>query len=93
MENFQKIAEKIIVDILEHGEISNIRDKIFHEIAAILACHTAVRFGDKLTREEIVSLLKNLAKCEDPYNCPHGRPTIQDFSKYDIEKKFKRCSI
>lgn len=93
MNDFAKIIEKIIHDILENGEISNIKDKIYHEIAAILACHTAVRFGDKLTREEIIKILKNLSECEDPYNCPHGRPVIQEFSKYDIEKRFKRCGI
>jgi DNA mismatch repair protein MutL len=93
MDNFQKIIEKIINDVLEHGEISNIKEKLHHEIAAILACHTAVRFGDKLTREEVVRILRNLSTCEDPYNCPHGRPVIQEFSKYDIEKKFKRCGL
>lgn len=93
LDNFAKVLHKIIEDVLENSELSNVSDRILHEISAILACHTAVRFGDKLNRQEIVTILKNLSKCEDPYNCPHGRPIIQDFSKYDIEKKFKRCSI
>lgn len=93
MDNFSNIFHIIIHEILDYAENSNVEDKIFHEIAAILACHTAVRFGDKLTKNEIIQILKNLIKCEDPYNCPHGRPIIQDFSSYDVEKKFKRCSI
>jgi DNA mismatch repair protein MutL len=93
LNNFITLFKKLADDILEHDEISNKKDKLHHEIAAILACHTAVRFGDKLTKPEIAQILKNLTLCEDPYNCPHGRPIIQDFTKYDIEKKFKRCSI
>lgn len=93
LQDFLKTFKKLLDDLLEFDDISNQRDKIFHEIAAILACHTAVRFGDTLKQEEIKQLLKNLMECEDPYNCPHGRPVIQEFSKFDIEKKFKRCSI
>ncbi len=93
MDNFSKVIERMLEDLSEHQELSNIKDTIFHEIAAILACHTAVRFGDKLNHDEIVKILKNLLTCEDPYNCPHGRPVIQDYSRYDIEKKFKRCGL
>lgn len=93
LKDFEKIFLRIVEDILENEEISNIEDKINHEIAAILACHTAVRFGDRLTKQEIIQILQNLLLCEDPYNCPHGRPIIQDHSQYDIEKRFKRCGI
>jgi DNA mismatch repair protein MutL len=93
MDNFGRVVEKIINDVLENQEISNVKDKLFHEIAAILACHTAVRFGDKLDRNEIHKILQNLMSCEDPYNCPHGRPVLQEWTKYDIEKKFKRCGL
>lgn len=93
MNDFGKVFKRIVFDILSDSEIGNIQDKLRHEIAAILACHTAVRFGDKLNRTEITQILKNLITCEDPYNCPHGRPIIQDFEKYEVEKKFKRCGI
>jgi DNA mismatch repair protein MutL len=93
LNDFSKIIHMMISDILEHDEVTNIEDKIYHEIAAILACHTAVRFGDTLTKEEIEQIISNLTRCEDPYNCPHGRPIIQEMSKYDIEKKFKRCGL
>lgn len=93
MDNFEKVFHKICAEILNSGESNNAFDKIYHEISATLACHTAVRFGDKISKTEINQILINLMKCEDPYNCPHGRPIIQDFSRYEIEKKFKRCGI
>jgi len=93
MDNFLRIFHLMAQEILNYGEVTNAIDKLYHEISATLACHTAVRFGDKLNKQEIIQILKNLMLCEDPYNCPHGRPIIQDFSRYDIEKKFKRCRI
>lgn len=91
--NFDTLFHRIITDVLENHEIANVHDKVLHDTAAILACHTAVRFGDKLEKSEIIQILKNLTTCEDPYNCPHGRPVIQTWTKYDIEKKFKRCGL
>jgi DNA mismatch repair protein MutL len=44
----------------------------------------------KLSMEEIESLIDELLTLENPYNCPHGRPTIISMTKYEIEKKFKR---
>ena len=43
-----------------------------------------------LTKEEMEALLDELLTLENPYNCPHGRPTIVSMSKYEIDKKFKR---
>lgn len=91
--NFSKILKLMIQEIIENKTSENITEKIMHDIAASLACHTAVRFGDRLTKQEIIQILENLMKCEDPYNCPHGRPIIYDMNSYDIEKKFKRCGL
>lgn len=55
-----------------------------------LACISAIKSGDKMSNLEIKALLKDLAKCENPYTCPHGRPTVIEITKKDIEKQFLR---
>mgnify|MGYP001004183536 FL=1 len=55
-----------------------------------LACTSAIKSGDKISDIEIKSLLSDLSKCENPYSCPHGRPTIIEIPKNYIEKKFLR---
>ncbi|CDZ74936.1 DNA mismatch repair protein MutL [Peptoniphilus sp. ING2-D1G] len=54
------------------------------------ACKAAVKAGDKLSHMEIESLIKQLINCENPYTCPHGRPTVVKKSKYNFEKMFLR---
>ena len=54
------------------------------------ACKAAVKSGDILSNSEIYALIESLINCDNPYTCPHGRPTIIEFSKYDIEKAFLR---
>lgn len=55
-----------------------------------LACTSAIKAGDRISNIEIKSLLRDLAKCENPYSCPHGRPTVIEITKKDIEKQFLR---
>ncbi len=55
-----------------------------------LACTSAIKAGDRISNIEINALLRDLAKCENPYSCPHGRPTIIEITKRDIEKQFLR---
>ena len=57
------------------------------------ACKMSLKANRLLTREEQLRLLRNLAKCRNPLNCPHGRPTIVKVSKYDLEKMFKRTGF
>ncbi|SHG93822.1 DNA mismatch repair protein MutL [Anaerosphaera aminiphila DSM 21120] len=54
------------------------------------ACKSAVKAGDRLSNIEVDYLLKDLINCDNPYTCPHGRPTIIEVKKYDIEKLFLR---
>lgn len=60
------------------------------EKVASMSCKAAVKGNDKLSLEEINELIDELLSLDNPYNCPHGRPTIISMSKYEIEKKFKR---
>lgn len=55
-----------------------------------LSCTNAVKSGDHLANIEVETLIKDLVVCENPFNCPHGRPTIIEVSKNEIERQFLR---
>ncbi|MCD8238315.1 MAG: DNA mismatch repair endonuclease MutL [Clostridiales bacterium] len=78
-----------IVDSLGEGSLKDAfelkRDKI-----ATMSCKAAVKGNHALSFAEASSLIKDLLKLENPFNCPHGRPTVIKISKYEIEKMFKR---
>ena len=57
---------------------------------ATIACKAAVKANMKLTQMEVDSLMEELLKLPNPFTCPHGRPTVIEMSKIDIEKKFSR---
>lgn len=82
-----------IIDLIInlHGEFDVI--KFRENVAITLACKMAIKANEHISMMEIEGLLKNLVKCDNPYNCPHGRPTIIKFSIYDLEKMFKRAMI
>ncbi|HAC04044.1 MAG TPA: DNA mismatch repair protein MutL, partial [Eubacterium sp.] len=64
-------------------------DVIVDKIAS-MSCKAAVKGSQRLSLPEMEQLMKDLMKLDNPYNCPHGRPTLIVMSKYDIERKFKR---
>ena len=86
-----KEAEDFLNDLFnefsERPDLSNISilDKII-----IRSCKSAIKAGDFLTPEEIDSLLAQLKTCDNPFSCPHGRPTFIKMTKYEIERMFKR---
>ena len=57
---------------------------------ASMSCKAAVKGNQKLSLPEVKVLMQELLACDNPYNCPHGRPTIISMSKYELERKFKR---
>lgn len=75
-------------DNLENGAIK--LDPAQVDRLIMRSCKAAVKANDRLATEEISQLLSDLANCENPHSCPHGRPTVIRFKKYDIEKMFKR---
>lgn len=84
----KELFEEILDEISEnpiHGVPQVIREKI-----ASMACKAAVKGNHSLTIEEADALIEQLLGLDNPYNCPHGRPTIISMSKYEVEKKFKR---
>ena len=54
------------------------------------SCKSAVKAHDRLSEQEILELMKKLSECENPFSCPHGRPTFIRVSAYEIERSFKR---
>lgn len=60
------------------------------EKVASMSCKAAVKGNNRLSLPEIQSLIDELLTLDNPYNCPHGRPTIISMTKYELEKKFKR---
>ena len=63
----------------------------FHDhLAATMACKASVKGNTNITIQDMESLINDLRKCHNPFNCPHGRPTIIHFSIYELEKMFKR---
>lgn len=79
------MLDELTVGISERATADVILDKI-----ASMSCKAAVKGSQRLSLPEMEQLMKDLMKLDNPYNCPHGRPTIIAMSKYEIEKKFKR---
>ena len=78
-----------IIDDLVNGKTSLSKDVLLERVAT-MSCKAAVKGNNELPLEQAHELLKELMSLENPYNCPHGRPTMIRMSKYEIEKKFKR---
>ena len=55
-----------------------------------MSCRAAVKGNRQMTAMEAKALIDELLTLENPYNCPHGRPTIISMTKHELEKKFKR---
>ncbi len=86
-----KEGEDFVNDFLDNLD-ENMDFSNYGKLNAIItrSCKSAVKGNDQLHDEEIKALLHQLSKCENPYSCPHGRPTFVRFSKYELEKFFKR---
>ncbi len=67
-----------------------VNNELLLEKMATMSCKAAVKGNNKLSEREANELIDELLTLENPYNCPHGRPTIISMTKYELEKKFKR---
>jgi len=87
-------AEAAINEIAEQADEPGARPdqaSVWVKLLATLACHSAVRAGDELGREEMDRLLTDLGRTRLPTHCPHGRPLIFHLPTRDIEKRFQRA--
>nr|WP_296007497.1 DNA mismatch repair endonuclease MutL [uncultured Blautia sp.] len=78
-----------VLDGLEHENPRQASELLAGKIATA-ACKAAVKGNNRLSYEEADQLIEQLLGLDNPYHCPHGRPTIVSMTKYELEKKFKR---
>lgn len=86
-------AIKKILDLIINIEKNFTIEKFNEKLATTLACKMSIKANTNITIEEMERLISDLRKCDNPYNCPHGRPTIIFYSTYELEKLFKRSGF
>ncbi len=87
---YESDSTKRIIDILINSENDFSIEKFNEKISIDLSCKMSIKANDYMSDDEINNLLSDMKKCENPFHCPHGRPTIVKYSKHDLEKLFKR---
>lgn len=85
---YQSMFKDMIDDLL--GAPKTQKDEKEFRFLATLACKAAVKGKMKLSEQELINLIDNMVKLDNPFTCPHGRPTAWEISKYDIERRFLR---
>lgn len=91
--NLFSIAQKdLLIEMIDglNDGVSLHQPDIIDEKIALMSCKAAVKGNNKLSHIEATALIDELLTLENPYNCPHGRPTIISMTKAELEKKFKR---
>lgn len=83
-------AIKKIIDIIVTNERFD-EDKFHEKVSITLACKMSIKAGDVITLPDMTYLIEELRHTKNPFTCPHGRPTIIAYTKYDLEKLFKRA--
>ncbi|MFH1797820.1 MAG: DNA mismatch repair endonuclease MutL [Candidatus Omnitrophota bacterium] len=87
----ERDVKPVICDILADLDEYNLdKPDLMDELVKVASCRAAVKAGDVLTDEEMVSLLEQLDKCYLPFTCPHGRPTMIEITPDELEKRFRR---
>jgi DNA mismatch repair protein MutL len=84
-EVFQAVADHLV----SRGRAPS-PEQLLNDLLSLMACHAAVRAGDRLTQKEIASLLAQRDLAQDGHHRPHGRPTSIRFSRRDLDRLFKR---
>lgn len=88
IDSIKKIIEMVI------SKEKNFDIKRFYDnVSATVACKMSIKANTNITLEEMENLINDLRNCENPFNCPHGRPTVIFYTKSDLEKMFKRSGF
>lgn len=85
----KEIIAKIFEDIANIGKDFSL-SKFNDNLAKLISCKMSIKANTRITKEAQEEIINKLRKCNNPFNCPHGRPTIIHFTTYEIEKMFKR---
>ncbi len=85
----QPLITEIAETITESGYAPGL-DETIDQCLILMACHGAIRANQALSEKEIRALLEQLDRCENPYHCPHGRPTLIQWPLESLEKRFRR---
>lgn len=91
-DNENENIRKIIEVVLQKEKNFDI-ERFYDHVSATVACKMSIKANTNITLKEMENLLNDLRKCKNPFNCPHGRPTIVYYSKMDLEKMFKRSGF
>ena len=86
----EELAIRKIMDIITSIEDFSLA-KFFDHVAATVACKASIKANDFITEDDMRVLLSRLRACQNPFTCPHGRPTIITYSNYELERLFKRA--
>lgn len=81
---------KEIIELIINKEKDFNLEKFRDNLAKMVACKMSIKANTYIDKASMESLINDLRKCKNPYNCPHGRPSIIHFSIYELEKLFKR---
>jgi DNA mismatch repair protein MutL len=84
-----EVLHELVEKLLSGGRAPEPRD-LLDDLLHMIACKAAVKFGDRLSPEEIEALLEQRHLAQDQHHCPHGRPTALVFTREDLDRQFKR---
>lgn len=90
---YEDQAIRKIIEITISQEKNFSIEKFNESVATMLSCKMAIKANMNITMQEMEQLINDLRNCDNPFNCPHGRPTIIFYSNYDLEKLFKRSGF
>ena len=90
-EGYEEESIKKILEVLISEEKNFTIEKFREKAAIMLSCKMAIKANTNISMSEMEALIDDLRKCDNPYTCPHGRPTTIFYSNYELEKMFKRA--
>ena len=91
-DNINDTIKRIIEAVINREKDFNLQ-RFNDHLAATLACKASIKANTSITMDEAKNLIEDLKNCDNPFNCPHGRPTVITYTKADLEKLFKRSGF